>query len=384
MIETLKTLAYVVPAFVILLTIVVFVHEFGHFIVGRWCGVRVDAFSIGFGKELWARIDRHGTRWRIAAIPLGGFVKFHGDANAASAPEPGVLETMPPEERAVTFAAQPIAKRAAIVFAGPFANFLLAIAIFASLLYFNGRTVIAPRIGSVIAGGAGASAGFMPGDFVVRVNGAPIPNFAKFQEIVSGAAEKPLDIVVLRDGAEVRLRAVPAWREIDNTVGKIRIGMLGLHASTAAEDYRRETYGATQSVALAVEETWQISARTFGYLGGLLTGRERADQLSGPIGIAQMSGQVAKASVRSGVTPFLNWIALLSVSIGLLNLMPIPLLDGGHLMFFGIEAIRGRALNERAQEFAFRVGLAVVGAMMIFSTYNDVSRLLQRLTGAAS
>jgi regulator of sigma E protease len=384
MIETLKTLAYVVPAFVILLTIVVFVHEFGHFIVGRWCGVKVDAFSIGFGKELWLWVDRHGTRWRLAAIPLGGFVKFHGDANAASVTEFDALDSMPPEERAVTFAAQSLPERAAIVFAGPFANFLLAIAIFASLLYFNGRTVIAPRIGTVIAGGAGAAAGFQPGDFVVSIDGAALGSFGQLQEIVSMSAEKPLEIVVLRNGAEIKLHAVPAWREVENAVGKIRIGMLGLHASTAPGDSRRETYGPAQCLALAVDETWQIASRTLGYLGGLLTGRERADQLSGPIGIAQMSGQVAKATIHSGVTPFLNWIALLSVSIGLLNLMPIPLLDGGHLLFFGIEAIRGRALNERAQEVAFRVGLAVVGGMMIFSTYNDVARLLQRLTGGAS
>ena len=204
------------------------------------------------------------------------------------------------------------------------------------------------------------------------------------QEIVSGSAEKKLDFVIRRDGQDMHLDAVPAWREIENPAGKIRIGMLGLQASTAPGDSRAEKYGLVQSFGLAVEEVWMISSRSLGYMGGLITGRESAEQLSGPIGIAQMSGQVALAAAKVGITPFLNWIALLSVSIGLLNLMPVPLLDGGHLLFYGIEAIRGQALNERTQEFAFRIGLAMVGALMIFSTYNDLARLFQRLTGGAS
>jgi|694.fasta_scaffold59568_3 regulator of sigma E protease len=382
--SSLTTIAYMVPAFVILLTIVVFVHEFGHFIVGRWCGVQVDAFSMGFGPELWSRVDRYGTRWRIAAIPLGGYVKFHGDANGASAPDLDALENMPETERAVTFAAQPLWARAAIVFAGPFANFILAIALLTSILYVNGRIVLEPRIGVVLPDGAGAAAGFKPGDVVVSIDGTPVAAFSKMQEIVSGSAEKKLDFVIRRDGQDMHLDAVPAWREIENPAGKIRIGMLGLQASTAPGDSRAEKYGLVQSFGLAVEEVWMISSRSLGYMGGLITGRESAEQLSGPIGIAQMSGQVAQAAAKVGITPFLNWIALLSVSIGLLNLMPVPLLDGGHLLFYGIEAIRGQALNERTQEFAFRIGLAMVGALMIFSTYNDLARLFQRLTGGAS
>jgi regulator of sigma E protease len=381
---SLTTFAYMIPAFVILLTIVVFVHEFGHFIVGRWCGVKVDAFSMGFGPELWSRIDRHGTRWRIAAIPLGGYVKFYGDANGASAPDPEALDGMSDEERAVTFAAQPLWERAAIVFAGPFANFLLAIALFTSIIYVNGRTVLEPRIGVVLPGGAGEAAGFKTGDVVVSIDGTPVAAFSKMQEIVSVSAEKKLDFVIRRDGRELHIDAVPAWKEIKNPAGKMRIGMLGLQASTAPGDSRAEKYGLIQSFGLAVDETWMICSRTLGYMGGLITGRENADQLSGPIGIAQMSGQVAQAAAKVGVTPFLNWIALLSVSIGLLNLMPVPLLDGGHLLFFGVEAIRGRALNERTQEFAFRLGMAMVGALMIFSTYNDLSRLLQRITSGSS
>lgn len=384
MLDLLTTfVTYVIP-FVLILTIVVFVHEFGHFIVGRWCGVLVDAFSIGFGPELWARTDRYGTRWRVAAIPLGGYVKFHGDANGASLPDPDAVEAMPAAERAVTFAAQTVWKRAAIVFAGPFANFVLAIVIFAGILSFYGRTVITPRIGSVVEGGAGAAAGFMPGDLVLSIDGATIDSFSKMQEMVSVSADSKLVFVVRRAGQDVTIQATPAWREVESPAGKMRIGMLGLKASTQASDVREERYGPIESVRLAFGETWQVVYRTGSYLGGLVSGRESADQLSGPIGIAQISGQMAQAATKVGLAPFLNLIAILSVSIGLLNLAPVPMLDGGHLLFFAIEAIRGQALNERAQEFAFRIGLAMVGVLMIFSTYNDIARLFHRFAGGAS
>jgi regulator of sigma E protease len=376
-------LFYVVP-FVIVLSIVVFIHELGHFLVGRWCGVQVDAFSIGFGPELFARVDRYGTRWRVAAIPLGGYVKFHGDANGASVPDPESVASMPAAERAVTFAAQPVWKRSAIVFAGPFANFILAIVIFTGLFSFYGRTILAPRVGTVVAGGAGEAAGFKAGDLILTIDGVPIPSFASMQEIVSASAETPLVFVVRRGDEDVRIPATPAWREVTSAVGKVRIGMLGLKASTAPADVREERYGPITSLGLAIEETWQVIERTGGYVAGLISGRESADQLSGPIGIAQISGEMAQAATKVGLAPFLNLIALLSVSVGLLNLFPVPLLDGGHLLFFGIEAVRGRALNERAHEMAFRVGLAMVGTLMVFSTYNDLSRLIGRLTGGAS
>ncbi len=372
---------YIFP-FVLVLSVVVFVHEYGHFIVGRWCGVQVDAFSIGFGPELWSRVDKLGTRWRVAAIPLGGYVKFHGDANGASVPDPDAVDAMPAEERAVTFAAQPVWKRSAIVFAGPFANFVLAVAIFTALFGFYGRTSLAPRIGSLTAGGAGQAAGFQPGDLVRSIDGAPISTFSDMQEVVSVSAEKKLVFVVRRNDVDVTIDAVPAWREVESAVGKVRIGMLGLQASTAPADVHQERYGPVAAVGMAMQETWSVVHRTGAYVGGIVTGRESADQLSGPIGIAQMSGQMAKAAPKVGMGPFLNLIAILSVSIGLLNLMPVPLLDGGHLLFFGIEAARGRALNERAQEFAFRVGLAMVLSLMLFSTYNDIARLIQRLTAA--
>jgi regulator of sigma E protease len=380
-------LTYVVP-FIVVLSLVVFIHEFGHFIVGRWCGVMVDAFSIGFGPELWARVDRHGTRWRIAAIPLGGYVKFHGDANGASAPDPEQFDAMPAQERAVTFHGQKVWKRAAIVFAGPFANFVLAIAIYTGLFSYYGRTILLPRVAGVVEGGAGQAAGFLAGDVVLTIDGAAIDSFTRIQEIVSISAGKSLNFVVRRqdkDGAkDVAMPATPAWREVEGPLGKTRIGMLGLHASKDPADMRQESYGPIDSFGLALDETWAVIDRTYVYLGGLITGRESADQLSGPIGIAQVSGQMAQAIAKVGLWPMLNLIAILSISIGLLNLMPVPLLDGGHLLFFGIEALRGRALNERTQEFAFRIGLAMVCTLMVFSTYNDIARLIRKFAGAGS
>lgn len=384
MLNFLTTFAFYLLPFVLVLTLVVFVHEFGHFIVGRWCGVKVDAFSIGFGPELWSRVDRHGTRWRVAGIPLGGYVTFHGDANAASAPDPDAVRAMPEAERKVTFAVQSVWKRAAIVFAGPFANFVLAIAIFAILFGVYGRTVYAPCVGSLTPGGAGAAAGFLPGDLVLSVDGAPIDSFSKLQEIVSASADKKLVFIVQRGDQEVTLPAVPALREVESAIGKVRIGMLGIQASKADADIRRENYGPAEALAMGVQETWTVARRTGSYIGGLVTGRESADQLSGPIGIAQVSGQMAQAVSKVGMAPLLSLVAILSVSIGLLNLMPVPLLDGGHLLFFAIEAARGRALNERAQEVAFRVGLAMVGALMIFSTYNDIARLIHKLASSGS
>ncbi|MGD9539668.1 M50 family metallopeptidase [Methylocystis sp.] len=384
MLNLLTTFAFYLLPFVLVLTLVVFVHEFGHFIVGRWCGVKVDAFSIGFGPELWSRVDRLGTRWRIAGIPLGGYVTFHGDANAASAPDPEAVRAMPEAERKVTFAAQSVWERAAIVVAGPFANFLLGIAIFAILFGVYGRTVYAPRVGSLTPGGAGAAAGFKPGDLVLSVDGAPIDSFARLQEIVSASVDKKLIFVVQRGDQELTLPAVPALREVESAIGKVRIGMLGIQASKADADVRRERYGPAEALVMGVQETWTVVRRTGSYIGGLVTGRESADQLSGPIGIAQVSGQMAQAASKVGMAPLLSLIAILSVSIGLLNLMPVPLLDGGHLLFFAIEAARGRALNERAQEVAFRVGLAMVGALMIFSTYNDIARLFHKLSGSGS
>lgn len=372
MLNTLSTIALYILPFLGVLTVVVFIHELGHFLVGRWCGIKVDAFSIGFGPELFAFTDRRGTRWRVAALPLGGYVKFHGDADAASSTrDDDAIAAMPAAERAVTFAAQPIWKRAATVAAGPLANFVLAVFVFATLFAVFGRPILTPRVENVVAGSVAEAAGFQKGDVVLEIDGAPIAGFSDLQRIVSVSPQQELTFVVDRGGKALTLKATPRLREFDTPLGKARTGQLGLEAGGKPEDWRQETYGPLESIGLGVQETWFVVKHTGRYIGGLVMGRESPDQLSGPAGLAQVSGEMAKI----GPTAVVNLIAILSISIGLLNLIPIPLLDGGHLLFYAVEALRGRALNDRAQEIGFRIGLALVGALMIFATVNDVLRI---------
>ncbi|NNM72494.1 RIP metalloprotease RseP [Enterovirga aerilata] len=370
-----KTGAFLVypVAFLFVLTIVVFVHEYGHFWVGRRCGVGVKAFSIGFGRELFGWDDRHGTRWKISAIPLGGYVKFVGDMNGASVPDDAALARMPPAERAISFHTQSLPKRAAIVAAGPAANFLLAILVFAGMAYFAGRQVLAPRIETVQPGSAAELAGFRPDDLVISINGRAISSFADMQRLVSTSAGDALEIVVEREGRRLTLQATPTVREVEVPgFGKQKMGLLGVQGSKDPADLRFVRYGPLESLAIGAQETWSVVDRTFNYLGKLVSGRESAQQLSGPIGIMRVSGEVAS---MGGVGPLISLVAILSVSIGLINLFPIPLLDGGHLLFYAVEAVRGRPLSDRAQEIGFRIGLAIVVMLMLFATWNDIVHL---------
>jgi regulator of sigma E protease len=363
--------AYIIP-FLFVLSLVVFFHELGHFLVARWCGVRVLVFSIGFGPEIVGFNDRHGTRWKISAIPLGGFVKFFGDENAASVPDSTRLAVMDADERAHSFMFQPVAKRAAIVVAGPLANFVLAIVIFAGVFILYGKQTMSARVDSVQADSAAAEAGFKAGDVVVAINGRPIENFTEMQRIVGSSAGEMLAVTVDRDGSQLVLNTRPALKEVKDNFGNVqRVGILGISRSMAPEDLKLHPVAPPQAVVLAVQETWSVIERTLGYIGGVIAGREAANQLGGPIRIAQMSGQVASF----GFVPLIQLAAVLSVSIGLLNLFPIPLLDGGHLLFYLIEGVRGRPLSERAQEVGFRIGLAIVLMLMIFATFNDIVHL---------
>ena len=358
---------YVVP-FLFVLTIVVFFHELGHFLVARWCGVRVLTFSIGFGPELLGFNDRHGTRWKLSAIPLGGYVKFFGDENAASVPDSETISQMSEEERRESFFFKPVPQRAAIVAAGPIANFLLAIVIFAGVFTFYGKQATPARVETVQPSSAAQAAGFKPADLIVSINGKKIETFTDMQRVVSASAGETLDIEVDRGGARLRLKATPALTELKDNFGNVhRIGVLGI---TGAREPPVRVDPLT-AVKLGVEETWFVVERTLSYIGGVVTGRESADQLGGPIRIAQVSGQVATA----GFVALIHLAAVLSISIGLLNLFPIPLLDGGHLLFYAIEAVRGRPLSDRAQEVGFRIGLAIVLLLMIFATFNDILHL---------
>jgi regulator of sigma E protease len=362
---------YLVP-FLFVLTIVVFFHEFGHFIVARRCGIRVMAFSIGFGPELFGFYDRYGTRWKVAAVPLGGYVKFLGDDNAASVPDHAALENMSESDKGESFIHKSVAARAAVVAAGPIANFILAIAIFAVIFAVYGKQTTSARVDTVQADSPAAAAGFKPGDLVVDIDGSKIDSFAEMQRIVSTSAGEALTIKVERGGAPVTLKATPTLRELKDNFGNVhRLGVLGISRSMAPGDVKTERVNPITAIGLGVEETWSIVDRTLSYIAGVFAGREAADQLGGPIRIAQVSGQVASA----GFVALIHLTGILSVSIGLLNLFPIPLLDGGHLLFYGIEAARGRPLSERAQEVGFRIGLAIVVMLMIFATFNDIIHL---------
>ncbi|MGV6871099.1 RIP metalloprotease RseP [Pseudochelatococcus sp. B33] len=368
--------ALTLVAFLFVLTLVVFVHEYGHFIVARWCGVKVRVFSIGFGNELFGWYDRKGTRWRFSAVPLGGYVKFEGDANPASVPDFDAVHTMTAAEREGSIFHKTVGQRAAIVAAGPAANFIMAIVVFTAMAYFNGRQILLPRVEAVQSASAAERAGFQPGDLVLSIGGRSIDSFTDMQRIVSMNAGETLTVTVDRGGTRVELKAVPDLREVTSPLGAQRVGVLGVQAASDASSWRTEYYTLPGALRAGVGETWQVVTQTYHYLGRLVTGKETTEQLSGPIRIAEVSGQVARLG---GLTGLLNLAALLSVSIGLINLVPIPMLDGGHLLFYGIEAARGRPLSERAQEFGFRVGLAFVVLLMVLVTWNDLVHIGGRL-----
>jgi len=362
---------YIVP-FLFVLTIVVFFHELGHFLVARRCGVKVLTFSIGFGPEILGFFDRYGTRWKISAVPLGGYVKFFGDENAASVPDRETVAQMTEAEKAVSFVHQRVSPRAAVVAAGPIANFILAIAIFAGIFMLYGKQTTSARVDTVQTASAAEAAGFKPGDLVTAIDGEKIDSFADMQRIVSISAGETLTIEVDRGGAHVVLKATPQLKELKDNFGNVhRLGVLGISRSMAPGDIKTQKLSPPQALLAGVQETWFVVDRTLSYIGGVVVGREAADELGGPIRIAQVSGQVASA----GFVALIHLTAVLSVSIGLLNLFPIPLLDGGHLLFYAIEAIRGRPLSERAQEVGFRIGLAIVVVLMIFATFNDILHL---------
>jgi regulator of sigma E protease len=362
-------IGYIVP-FLFVLTIVVFFHELGHFLIARWAGVKVLTFSLGFGPELAGFNDRHGTRWRISAVPLGGYVKFFGDDSEASTPDLESLGTMTAEEQAGSFHHKKVGPRAAIVAAGPIANFLLAILIFAGMALYFGKPSSTPRVDVIQADSAAASAGFQVGDIVISIDGTAIESFADMQRIVSTNAGNKLTFRVKRDDNVVTLTAVPALKEMKDVFGNShKIGVLGIQYTPQPSDPKSATpVGFVESLKIGVEQVWFIIDGTFKFVGSLFVGAGSTGDLGGPLRIAQLSGQAASL----GFQFLLQLCAALSVSIGLLNLFPVPLLDGGHLLFYSVEAVRGRPLSPRAQEMGARIGLGLVLMLMVFVTYNDI------------
>jgi len=390
------------PAFLFVITLVVFVHELGHFLVARWCGVTVETFSIGFGREIVGFTDRKGTRWKLSWIPLGGYVKFLGDADVSSRPDRQKVEEARTRERARLQAAshnlasvaataaggevvrpvssrsavlldsgqgmlhvKPVYQRALVAAAGPIANFLLAIAIFTGVNLTLGKPAEPPIVESVTMGSAAEAAGLIPGDKIRSVGGEMIGVFADLQRVVGGSAGKPLSVVINRAGRDMTLSVTPMATEITDPSGTKRtIGRLGIRDATVP-------VGFVEAVQGGLDQTWMIVAQTGQYFGKMLTGRESPDQLHGILGIGAVSDQAA----RIGFGALIGLAGLMSVSIGLVNLLPIPVLDGGHLLYYACEAVLGRPLGERAQEVGFRLGLAFVLCLMLLATFNDLVRL---------
>jgi len=361
---------YVIP-FLFVLTIVVFFHELGHFAVARWAGVTVETFSIGFGREIFGWIDAKGTRWKVSWIPLGGYVKFLGDDNAASMPSrrDGTSEK---DLAPGNFHNKNVWQRMAVVAAGPVANFILAIVIFASLFVVLGETVAEPMVDEVRAESAAERAGFQAGDRVLEIDGTYIDSFGDMQRLVMSSAGQSLNIVVERDGAALTLSATPETQEITDRFGNVhQIGLLGIGRNADSQAVRHVRYDPLTALGMGVGETWFIISQTFSYLGSMIAGQADTTQLGGPLRIAQVSGQVATI----GFSALIHLAAVLSVSIGLINLFPVPMLDGGHLLFYSYEAARGKPLGEEVQEYGFRIGLALVMMLMIFATWNDLVHL---------
>ncbi len=415
--ESILILPLSIVAFLILLSIIVFIHEYGHFSVARLLGVKVDVFSIGFGKTLLKWIDRKGTEWRIAMLPLGGYVKFFGDVNAASQapaeaaqrhedghpvttqfPRPGheeeVASHMTAEERAVCFHFKPVWARALIVAAGPIFNFILAVAIFTFVFMTVGRYDLDAVIGHVAESSAAAEAGFEPGDRIVSINGRALESFNPVYDIVLLSGGGELDFELLRGDETVRIATAPRRVESEDRYGnEIEVWQLGISPDVNAYTFKKYGFGA--AVQQGLHELWRVLSVTVRFLGKIITGQEDPSQLGGPIKMAQYAGQSAMSGfdessyseppglwtkLKMSLFDFVSLAAVVSISIGFLNLLPVPVLDGGHLVYYAYEAVAGKPLGPRAQAFGFRVGIVLLASLMIFVTWNDINNLISSIS----
>lgn len=381
--DVLQNILIYAGSFVLVLSVVVFVHEFGHFQVARWRGVAIDTFSIGFGKTLLGWRDKHGVQWKIGALPLGGYVKFTDDADAMSTGPREKIEdpaALAEARKKGLFHAQPLLTRSLVVAAGPVTNFIFSILSFALLAGVMGRDIAS--IDNVEPNSPAAAAGLLPGDVIRSVDGKPIPDFQHLQRIIAASPNRALNVVASRDEREVTLQLTPRPRDDNPQIGAIGIG----HNSSPDS---REPINPVAAIGIGAGNTWQIVAQTGAYIGGVFTGRESGNQIAGPLGIINVSGQVASSALTGGdddttlgdrmlilVLSLLNLAAVLSVAVGIVNLLPIPILDGGHLLFYAIEGVRGgKPLPAAAQEWAYRAGFAVMASLFLFATWNDITRL---------
>jgi regulator of sigma E protease len=365
MLDILTSAPHYVVSFLILLTVVVFVHELGHFWVARRCGVRCEVFSIGFGPELIGFNDRYGTRWKFSAIPLGGYVKMLGQSDWASN-ENGAERPLTEAEKAVSFHYASLPRRAAIVAAGPAANYVLAVVAFALLFATVGQPILPSTVGDVAAGSAAEAVGLQPGDRILSIDGQPTTQFDELATLIQQSGGRPVTLTVKRADQQLSLTVQPRLVEDKDIFGEAqRTYRLGVRPASAVE-YQR--VGLVDAATSAVSQTFYASAQILHAVWEMITGSRSSEELGGVLRIGKIAGDVAK----KGIVDFLFLIPMLSINLGLLNLFPIPLLDGGHLAFYVAEGVRGRPLGERAQEWGMRFGIALVLGLMVFATWNDL------------
>ncbi len=364
--------AYYVIPFIVLLGILVFVHEFGHYIIAKICGVKVAEFSIGFGKQLWGIKDSSGTIWKISAVPLGGYCKFLGDDDEASAGNSA--SSLSAEDKKYAFAFQNPFKKLAIVIGGPAFNYIFAILVFAGIFFAYGKMDFPPVVGEVIKGSAAEKAGILPKDKILTVDGVKVNTFQEFRQEIEMSTTGVVDLTIMRDGKEkhltVKLEVIPLSVEANQN----QKPMLGVSSVTSVE-FSPVKLTLPQALVEAGAMSWQITVVTLRGVGQMITGARGTDELGGIVRIAEMSGDISKTN---SWLDFLIFMSLLSINLGLINLFPIPLLDGGHIVIYLIEIISRREINEKVKEYVFKFGFFLLISLMLLATYNDFARLFNR------
>ncbi|MBI1236791.1 MAG: RIP metalloprotease RseP [Alphaproteobacteria bacterium] len=366
--DALLNILHTLGAFFIVISVIVFIHEFGHYFVAKLCGVKIEAFSIGFGREIFGRTDKSGTRWKFSLLPLGGYVKMYGDASEASTADEDAIEQMSEEDKKLTFHHKPLWKKAAIVAAGPVSNFILTILVFCYFIMTTGLPSAEPVVGSVIPGSAAAEAGLQVGDRIQRVNTTGVKRFSDIPYLISTNLGTPITLSIERGGEPRQIILTPREVEDDDGLGnKIKRPLIGIGSA----EIKYEDVGLGAALVESVRRTYVICETTLKILGQMVTGKRSAEDLKGPVGIAQLSGQAADKDFYT----MLWLIAMLSANLGLVNLLPVPMLDGGHLAYYAAEAARGKPLARKVQEYGFRFGFIVLIALMAFTLFNDLRRL---------
>ena len=367
-IQYLPTAIQYFLAFALLITVVVFIHELGHYSVGRWCGIGVETFSIGMGKQIWGKTDKYGTLWRVAILPIGGYVKFYGDEDP-SGKKSEVSENIKDH---MNFHNKSVWKKIATTAAGPLFNFILAIFIFSIIFFFRGESLVQPYVGQIVHESPAYNSGLEAGDEIIYADTKEILYFNDLRDYVLENPENEIELTVIRDGVEKKIFLTPevisSKDRFGNDYSSARIGVIG---SQNPEHIELKKYGLITSIYRGTYETYNLSAKILSYLGKLIAGRESIDQMGGPIKIIQISGEIS----NYGIVPLLALIAAISVNLGIINLLPIPVLDGGHLLYYSLEVVRGKPLSQKTQEIGMQIGMSLLIALMIFVTFLDISRL---------